>query len=293
MEIPFEILKLFMIERVLSVEILVKRSNITIYYVQSDTGEYIFKSVHGQEKVKRLFDEVGIFQALAVTSFDKYAKPLISINKENIEADFEVPGLYWCAMQYIPNKQNMLKDFVAGVELGRSVAELHSLPLDIDLRKPSRVNEVKYNIDFLVNQGYKDLLYDQNFMSSMNRISEFPRSFIHGDLNFGNIIWNDMSKFMFIDFEFSRYDLRILDIATLLSLQINKDNQIEVVPIEFKNGFLSGYNEIIQITQDELDHLESASIIYWLLVLMDTNKSNGMSINMIHNILKILIEGLS
>lgn len=295
MGIPLEILKLFMIESVLSVETLVKKTNLTVYHLQSKTGAYVLKSVSGQAKVNRLFNEIDIFQMLSTTTFEKYAKPVTSINKKFIEADCELPGLHWCVIQYIP-KQDLIKDFVTGAELGRTVAELHSLSLDIDSDslKLTRANEIRTNIDFLVNQGYGDLLYNRNLLSDIDRINKFPRSFIHGDLNFGNIIWTNMSKFMFIDFEFSRYDLRIFDLATLLSPQINEDNKVvEEVPIEFKNGLLSGYSEIIQLSKAELDHLETASIIYWILVLIDTNKENGVSSDLIHNILKTLIERLS
>lgn len=294
MGIPMEILRLFMIESVLSIETLVKKKNLTVYYLQSKTGAYVLKSVSGQAKVNRLFNEVDIFKALSITNFEKYAKPVTSINKKIIEADCEFPGLYWYVIKYIPNKQDLIKDFVTGAELGRSVAELHSLSLNIDSLKPTRANEIKANIDFLIDEGYRDLLYNKNLILDIDRMNKIPRSFIHGDLNFGNIIWTKINKFMFIDFEFSRYDLRIFDLATLLSPQINDENKVvEVMPIEFKNGLLSGYSEIIQLSKDELDYIESASIIYWLLVLIDTKKSNGVSTDLIHNILKILTERLS
>lgn len=172
---------------------------------------------------------------------------------------------YWCLMKRI--KGACFDPFTGelkhnGIILGRAVAKLHkalkNIENKIDIYESDFLNELstwiapeldRSNITF--NEGVMDSIVA--FLSRDYKV--LPRQLIHRDMHTGNLIY-DNGVFSYIDFDTCQRNVRIFDIVYLGCSQLVESYNDETRLVQWHEvfkGILQGYNELLPLTNDEMN----------------------------------------
>ena len=77
-----------------------------------------------------------------------------------------------------------------------------------------------------------------------------PWSFIHGDLHYDNILVDDTGVTGLLDFEFSSYDWRAMELAICLSKYCSEDD-----PYPYFEKFVDGFAVTGELTSMEIESI--------------------------------------
>jgi Ser/Thr protein kinase RdoA (MazF antagonist) len=104
-----------------------------------------------------------------------------------------------------------------------------------------------------------------------HRLAVLPRACVHGDVNFDNMILR-RDGLVLIDWEFTRHDLRILDLATLVAPKRTSSGRFVMAAPEVFAEAVHGYQAAAQepLSTLEREMLPVAALAHYLLVLRDT-----------------------
>ena len=98
---------------------------------------------------------------------------------------------------------------------------------------------------------------------------KLPVQIIHRDLHGGNMLFENGRLSAFIDFDINQVNARLFDVCYCMDVGVgNNKNDKEVTTwLEMIRGFLSGYNSVSEITNEELEALPYMFILIQLLMV--------------------------
>ncbi|NUT19786.1 MAG: phosphotransferase [Hamadaea sp.] len=160
--------------------------------------------------------------------------------------------------------------------IGARIAEMHATfrPTERALPVANRLSDAfeLLRLPAIRRDGLFDLIAQGLKMceTSLPALTECSTGHIHGDLNFDNILCDD-DGIRFIDFEFARHDLRLLDLAMMRAPLRSAEGTLVVLPPRIQVAVLDGYQAAAQTPFDdhELALLPTVSLMYFLMILRD------------------------
>ncbi len=137
-------------------------------------------------------------------------------------------------------------------QIGTKLAKLHNLPTTkkIPTKYPHGVQEFHKVIGNDIDPFYESWLIDQIDFINDEIDQELPRSLIHGDLFFDNILFLDGQLSVFIDFVESCNYFKIFDLGMAVVGQCMQNEEISYKKVK---ALLSGYESIRELEDREKD----------------------------------------
>ena len=167
------------------------------------------------------------------------------------------------------------------IELGKGLAQLHLALSNIE-------NELQYNdYDFLAEWnnyikaglvGVSEEIIMQVETQIFSNYKDLPRTPIHRDVHSENVLFCDGKISGWLDFDLSRKDARIFDLAYFLAgLLVGHINDPEKLDIwkEVYRNLLVGYNELSKLSEREIQILPNLMIAIELLFVTYWNSENN------------------
>jgi len=166
-------------------------------------------------------------------------------------------------------------------ELGCGLAQLHLVLSKVE-------SELQFSdYDFLAEWnsytksglvGVSDEILERVEEKILEIYWNLPRSPIHRDVHSENVLFEDEKISGWLDFDLNRKDARIFDIAYILAGllvgRINDPAMLEIWGI-IRNNLLDGYNEVSQLTTEEIEVLPFLLIVIELLFVTYFNNMDN------------------
>lgn len=192
-------------------------------------------------------------------------RALLDSDGATLTAQELVPGGHWLSREMRPH------------DFGRHVAELHASLRGAHPETRSRLEAVaRWNRSHphpALRQPVQRALLELD--KHWRRLSKLPRADIHGDPTFGNVLVAD-DGICFVDFEFSRVDVRILDLATMMAAaRDDRDGGFIIAEEGFSKAVLEGYSSIAPLSEAERELLPVASLAFFTMVAVDIAEAGG------------------
>ena len=106
-----------------------------------------------------------------------------------------------------------------------------------------------------------------------DKLLRLPATTIHGDPTWANVVAGS-DGLRFIDFEFSRHDLRVLDLVPALAgARSAEDGRFVPQPPKTVLEVAAGYAQIAPLTEDELGLLAPAAMAFFVMVAHDVGRT--------------------
>ena len=149
---------------------------------------------------------------------------------------------------------------------GQDTAKLHNGLKELTAVIKIQCEEI--NVDFIKQlDGWKKEIKDKNLDISKEIIDycmsfdelyyKLPRHIIHRDLHGGNMLFENGKLSAFIDFDISEINARLFDICYTMDFGVGNNISDEVTEkwLESLKIFLSGYNSVSELTNEEIESL--------------------------------------
>lgn len=238
-----------------TIELLKKSGERTVYKVSADEGTFIFKiadpakseaTVLKDTQILRFFEEVD------------YPAPRLLLSREHTNYVLH-DGKCIYALSYLEgsepasNKENYAK-------LGEVTAKLHSLkgytiPTDFtaEVEIPTMLARAE---KFGMEARYAELV------KALPDFSRLPTCLIHTDIGSHNSIQLPSGKIVLVDWDDAGIGTRILDLGfPLICDFVTKDLRFDK---ERAEAFYKAYCSIVELTDEEKEHLFDAGLFYAL-----------------------------
>jgi len=98
-------------------------------------------------------------------------------------------------------------------------------------------------------------------LSNSTRYDKLPTQIIHGDLFYGNMLFNQDDVSGILDFEFSTMDLRVMDLAISISHFILWKDPDDPNILNSVACFVQGYSEVTGLTKEEINVIPDLILI--------------------------------
>jgi Ser/Thr protein kinase RdoA (MazF antagonist) len=108
---------------------------------------------------------------------------------------------------------------------------------------------------------------EESILPRREALLALPRTVLHGDVNFENILMRGASPVL-IDFEFTRVDARLFDLAGLSAPKRSSDGDFLLAPSAFTDGLLSAYG----VTAEERELFPAIAVFHFLFIALDLSK---------------------
>lgn len=149
---------------------------------------------------------------------------------------------------------------------GTIVAHLHQAFLSIESRLEVADNDFIKELEGWIRETLESTHGHSITKSQINDLlsnlsplyKACPRQLIHRDMHFGNLLFQNGDFNGYIDFDLTQKNVKVFDIAYFLVglLQNHIDNEADRLKwLEFKNGFLEGYQELNPLLPVEIEAL--------------------------------------
>jgi Ser/Thr protein kinase RdoA (MazF antagonist) len=187
-----------------------------VYRLRSpNRPDCVLKAWQGPAVRSRVRSEIRFTQHLEGEAFGHHAALLRT--RSGTPVIEERDGLTWTAYEYLEGVSMVPGDPTCPVLMGYLLADLHQVPAPPE-PGPSRLEtfpelsgEVRELVPSRAVRQATSIVLD-----SLGDLIELPRRCIHGDFNPQNVIVR-AGQPLLIDLEFSRWDLRLLDFASLVA----------------------------------------------------------------------------
>lgn len=163
------------------------------------------------------------------------------------------------------SEEELLMNHELTNDIGRIIANLHkglkSVEGDFDFYKNDLIKEFEGWILTEINE-MDESYFSKSYYSTLviwlkSTYSKLVRQPIHRDVHLGNMLFKEQTLVGYIDFDISKYDVRIFDIAYfavyILSQHLNTDN--EALWLDFYHHLLEGYQEVNGLEDTELESI--------------------------------------
>ncbi|MCL2855391.1 MAG: phosphotransferase [Defluviitaleaceae bacterium] len=249
--------------------------------ISGETVEYIYTSEHnsswnigGRFVLQRQLVHDAQHQSRKIRLATILAKEGIAtvVYLKTTQGDLATPDGAYTLMEMLKGEHI---DFYASpdlmCELGRGLAELHLALSKLESELQCRDNDFYAEWENYIKPGLIGVSYEiiEQAEAKISAVYEkLPRCPIHRDIHAQNVLFHNGKISGWLDFELSRKDARIFDIAYLLvGLLVGhtKDSaKLDIWKTIYRN-LLEGYNEINRLTDDEISVLPDLMIAIELL----------------------------
>jgi len=142
--------------------------------------------------------------------------------------------------------------------VGKWLAKLHCLPLDLDVEVPSPESKIITLQKFIESKSIASTRISQLVLKELKDkngfdFSECPKGIVYWDTSFNNIICSPTRGFVFLDFDDVGVGNLVLDIAKVLCYDCTVFNQ-DITPFKRNliEAFLKGYYKHRSLTRTEV-----------------------------------------
>ena len=222
-------------------------------------GKYILKSYSKNSEISRALQYSNLLTP--------YGIPVAAIVPTK-DGQLTSPDGAYCLMTKLPGKHaDLYSEPNLSLEMGRELAKLHIALAEIE----SKINAYDSNLlDDWKNRIVPSLSdVSESIIKSVDTdfckvFPKLPHQLIHRDVHLHNVLFDDGRLTGWLDFDIGQRNVRIFDIAYLLSGlligNINKPERIEQWHTIYKN-LLQGYCEVNLLPGDEVDALPVLMIV--------------------------------
>lgn len=159
----------------------------------------------------------------------------------------------------------ILKDEELIKETGKVIANLHkglkSVEDDFDFYKNDLMKEfdgwILESINKMEDSYFSKSYYDELVKRLKYIYPQLIKQPIHRDVHLGNMLFKDHKLVGYIDFDISRHDARIFDIAYFAAYILSQNlNALSMETwLNFYQNLLEGYQSVIQLTDIEVESI--------------------------------------
>ncbi len=165
------------------------------------------------------------------------------------------------------NKPVILKPFISGtvsanftndvlVKLGRELATLHRIPAPDYLPKsfPYGEHAFKSIDERYSSHPFIKWLEEKHEYIKKSLLPDLPKSLIHGDLFYSNVVINENQEPVIIDYEEACYYYRIFDLGMAAVGLCCENGQINLAKTR---AFIQGYRQVNDLSTMEREHIKA------------------------------------
>ncbi|MFI5911831.1 phosphotransferase enzyme family protein [Dactylosporangium sp. NPDC051541] len=178
----------------------------------------------------------------------------------------------WTAQEYVEPVPGRPAG-TAAARIGAVLARLHATEPDPRPGDRSRIDDLAGLDLAAVPAGHAPAVAAalRHVLDRRAELTGLPRGRVHGDVNFDNAILGRGGRLVLIDWEFTRRDVRVLDLATLLAPKRRPDGSFRTAGPALIARIVAGYQAAAAepLGPDELRLLPAAALAHYLLVLRD------------------------
>ncbi len=258
-----EILKLYDRSRVLKLTPLSLGISNSNYRVDLDNESVLLKISNDKNQLQ-LAEEQAILLYLHQRGYPYSLRPFSLKSGELVYTYGPYFGVLYPFVEGIPPGPS---DYTCR-EVGAALAELHSVNHDHGVLKNLRRHEavgfgaqeiLNYSQSSLCPEDYREA-FDYFFPDQLKNFLEtnFEKGIIHGDLYYDNTLFNNNHLSTVLDFEQAGIGEYLLDLGISLSGTCLEKGRI-ISPLV--NSYLSGYEAVRPLTNDERKYLDQAIIL--------------------------------
>ncbi|MEW2592247.1 phosphotransferase [Micromonospora aurantiaca] len=177
-------------------------------------------------------------------------------------------------------------------QIGGVLADLHSRIDDRPVGNVSRLDELA-DLDFTrIPEPFNEVVASalSVVLARRDELSALPQSRVHGDVNLDNMILR-RDGLVLIDWEFTRRDLRILDLATLVAPRRTPSGGFLTATPAMFGEILRGYQLAAKtpLSRRERELLPTAALAHYLLVLRDTLRLGSPHVAQVVTVVRTLL----
>lgn len=234
--------------------------------------QYVLKYNSNPDKISR---GIRVAELLKAKGFPvtKYIK--------TIDGEWTTPDGTYCLMKRIKGEHIDLFETDAAMELGREIARVHIALTKIGDKLICKDNDFLAEWQNDIKPGLvniSDEMIEKTEKLLFKFYNNLQRQTIHRDLHPQNILFDKGKIAGWIDFDLSCKEVRIFDLAYLLTGllcgKIDNPAKVKMWKIIFKN-IVTGYNEISPLTNDERKALPVMMIAIELLFVTFWNQKGN------------------
>lgn len=269
--------------------------------VTTDAGTVVVKQWSGPHRMARGLAEAQVLGRLERAAFSRAARPVALAGAPAlVDRD---GGSAWTAQSYLRGTAVTVRntaDRAFADALGALLASFHrrSTPQSSPVAVASRLPEIRLLPELVGGVPPEDAaLAVRAFRLAAAHLDELltlPTCQLHGDLNFENLIDSAVGPKL-IDLEFTRVDVRMLDLAALAAPVRDPDGTLRIIGGRFIRGVLAAYCRELagdELAPDptELELLPVLSLTHFLLVLTDQLRAGSPHVGLVLPVVARLVE---
>lgn len=225
------------------------------YHIITIKHDYLLK-ISNDKSYEQLSEEIKILNYLNKLDFQYSVSPLKTKDNQYIFNYLDISGVLF---PFIDAKvQDISKVSVS--EIAKTLAKLHLLPINNELRKQNQIGEDFDSIKKFVNSSlcpkdFKDVFLEVFSNDKVSQINNcYDETIVHGDLYYDNCLFRNEELKVLIDFEQAGVGNSLLDIGISISGSCLRDNEIDQ---ELVQVFLDSYQKIKKLTPTFLNSINS------------------------------------
>ena len=250
---------------------LTRGANNTAYLIDGNAGRFVLRMYRNHADVARLSAEFEILRALQQAPLP-FAIPApiatvdgqLYIEYSDAQHGDRLAALFPLLPGKLPNRHDAVLAHAAGEALGQLQQALANVPLPSEgMIAPLGAFRRRYpalpNLDHILGSLHIDTASAWRILTLHEQLSAdlpalyaaLPCQLIHGDYDASNVLMEDGRISAILDFEFSSYDLRVLDLTFAVSMWPSELlGSVEEWPIIDALG--RGYASQIHLTDGEV-----------------------------------------
>jgi len=244
--------------------------NNTTLVVEDDVSKSIVRLYNGHEDKEKLQFEHLMLSKLQQCNLP-ISTPSLKLNKQQATITVTRSGKLAAAFHYIEGERPSVDNLEQMISLARAAAELSKAlsTLTIDEQPAySPYYELESNYAPIDHSSLLELLGHEELVDLEEQLlhiqgerlqlealkpqfQALPHQWIHGDLNNTNCLAIHNDIVALLDFEFVTLDLRVMELAVLLTEMISRDREKDQSQMKL-NAMLQAFHEIVQLNEQEL-----------------------------------------
>lgn len=241
-----------------------------------DDKKYVVRRWRGDDRLARMHEENARINDLKEAGFSKLSLPLPTSDDGFCFIDDDNVG--WTAYEYVDGGHISTANFATAKQAGKVLAELHDTSLSADFNYAGFASRLQKLPDVLkrMKQGEGCELaqkIERQVLPKLKSAFVSPVTTIHGDFIFENLLMRN-GDVILIDFEFSRKDHRLFDVAAATVAPLRNDQgEYILADRDFMKGFIGSYAQegasATPLTQQEISLIPAFSAAHFAFVYDD------------------------
>ncbi len=274
------------------------------YFVGDGTSKYALRVyTHNWRSKTEISQEIQLLNLLKKNSLG-VSFPIKDKNGEFIQKINAPEGIRHAVLfSFAEGKKTRFIDKQTCFAIGVLMAKIHKVTLN------QAIDRITYDRDTLLNQPYKYLkpfftegLPEMQFIkktsAEMDKVfqktnrSGIKNGIVHLDIWYDNLNVSDKQGITIFDFDFCGNGWQVLDIAYFCKQLFHIETTKEVYE-QKKNSFLSGYQSILKLSNDELNLIPDMGVAVFIFYLgVQAQRFDWSNIFLSENYLKMYVGKL-